>query len=91
MRGVWLATMATFCAKFFMALSFLLPVLLLDSDAALIVSLVWGMGVIGGLSYGVARLQQAVAWKVVLEHLVVAVVVVVSTFAVGRWVARLFG
>ena len=36
MRGVWLATVATFCAKFFMALSFLLPVLLLEPTAALI-------------------------------------------------------
>jgi VIT1/CCC1 family predicted Fe2+/Mn2+ transporter len=90
-RGIWLATAATFLAKFFMAMSFLLPILLFEPGTAIVVSLVWGMGVICALSYAIARIQKAVVWKVVIEHLVVALVVVVSTFAVGRWVARLFG
>lgn len=89
-REIWLATVTTFCAKFIMALSFLVPVLLLEPGTAVLVSLVWGLGVISALSYLIARSQGVAAWKVIGEHLAIALIVVVSTFAVGRWVAGVF-
>lgn len=89
-REIWLATVATFIAKFFMALTFLVPVLLFELDTAVMVSLAWGLGVICGLSYVIARSQGVAAWKVIGEHLAIALVVVASTYAVGRWVAQVF-
>lgn len=89
-RGIWAATVMTFVTKFLMSLSFLAPVLLLDLGTAVLVSLVWGMGVIWALSYLIAREQGVAAWRVVGEHLTIALLVVVSTYAVGRWVAHLF-
>lgn len=89
-RDIWLATVATFVAKFLMALTFLVPVLLLELDTAVTVSLAWGMGVICILSYFIARAQGAAAWKVIGEHLAIALIVVASTNAVGRWVADAF-
>lgn len=89
-RGIWAATVTTFLAKFCMAMSFLALVLLLDPDPAMMVSLLWGAGVICALSYLIAREQGAPAWKVIGEHLVIALLVVVLTFAVGRWIGRVF-
>lgn len=89
-RGIWAATVTTFLAKFLMALSFLVPVLLFDLATAVLVSLAWGMGVICVLSYLIAREQGVATWKVVGEHLVIALLVVVLTYVVGRWVGSLF-
>jgi vacuolar iron transporter family protein len=89
-REIWLATVTTFIAKFLMALTFLVPVLLFDLGMAVLVSVVWGLGVICGLSYVIARAQRVAAWKVIGEHLAIALIVVISTYAVGRWVAQLF-
>lgn len=89
-REIWLATVTTFVAKFIMALSFLVPVLLFELGTAVLVSLGWGLGVIAALSYVIARAQGAAPWRVIGEHLLIALVVVASTWAVGRWVAQVF-
>ena len=87
---IWLATVATFVAKFLMALTFVVPVLLFALDTAVLVSVVWGFGVIAVLSYAIARAQRAAPWRVIGEHLFIALVVVVLTWLVGRWVGRVF-
>jgi VIT1/CCC1 family predicted Fe2+/Mn2+ transporter len=89
-REIWLATVATFVAKFLMALTFVVPVLLFELDTAVLISLAWGLGVICALSCVIARAQGAAPWRVVGEHLAIALVVVASTWAVGRWVAEVF-
>jgi VIT1/CCC1 family predicted Fe2+/Mn2+ transporter len=89
-REIWLATVTTFVAKFLMALTFLVPVLLFELDTAVLVSLVWGLGVISALSYVIAQAQGASPWRVIGEHLAIALVVVALTWLVGRWVAQVF-
>jgi VIT1/CCC1 family predicted Fe2+/Mn2+ transporter len=89
-REIWLATVMTFIAKFLMALTFVVPVLLFELGTAVLVSLAWGLGVISALSYAIARAQGVAPWRVIGEHLAIALVVVALTWAVGRWVARVF-
>lgn len=84
---IWTSTAATFTAKFAMALSFTIPVLLLELDLAVIVSVAWGAVTLAALSYQLARIQEVRAWPVVTEHLVVAAIVVAATHGLGRWVA----
>jgi VIT1/CCC1 family predicted Fe2+/Mn2+ transporter len=88
-KEVWEATIMTFIAKFFFALTFLLPVLLLPLSAAIAVSLVWGLSLIGIFSYSMGKEQKANPWQVMGEHLLIAVVVVVITHLIGDWVAML--
>lgn len=88
---VWQATIATFFAKFFMALTFVVPLVLFELDTAIVASVVWGIAVLALLSYRMARAQQVAAWPVIGEHVLIAVVVVVVTQWVGVWVATAFG
>ncbi len=88
---LWAATVVTFAAKFGMALSFLIPVLLLPLATAVGVSVVWGMLVVGLLSYQIARSQGENSLLVIAEHLTIALVVVVLTHLLGQWVASVFG
>lgn len=84
---IWEATGATFLAKFVIALTFLVPVLLVPLDRAIPLSVLWGLLLLAGLSFFIARAQSIAPWKVIGEHLVIALCVVVLTHAVGDWVA----
>ena len=88
---VWQATITTFITKFVFALSFAIPLLLLPLGPAVIASIVWGMLVIIVLSYFLARSQNESPWLIILEHLGIAILVVVLSHFIGVWVANTFG
>lgn len=88
---VWAATISTFVTKFVFALSFVVPLLLLPLGPAVIASIAWGMLVIVVLSYFLARAQGKSPWYIILEHLGIAILVVVLSHFIGVWVARTFG
>jgi VIT1/CCC1 family predicted Fe2+/Mn2+ transporter len=88
---VWVSTVATFLSKFFMALTFVVPVALFPLGTAIWVSIFWGLGVVAFLSYYIARSQDNRPIVVIGEHLAIAVLVLVITHFVGVWVARVIG
>lgn len=90
-REIWLTTIATFLAKFLMALSFLVPILLFDLGAAIVVGICWGLLVIGWLSYRMASAQGANPWPVIAEHVGITVIVIGLSHGVGLLVASAFG
>ncbi len=83
---IWEATIATFVAKFLIAMTFVVPVLLLPLEQAMMVSVAWGLMLLAGLSYFLARVQQITAWKVIAEHVVIGVSVIAITDYVGAWI-----
>lgn len=89
-REIWESTAATFLSKFVVALSFALPVLLLPLEMAIAASLLWGLFLVAAFSYYVAKEGGNDPFKVVAEHLTIAVVVVLVTHLVGAWVGESF-
>jgi VIT1/CCC1 family predicted Fe2+/Mn2+ transporter len=89
LRQIWGATIATFMAKFIFALTFVVPVLFLPLLTAMIVCLVWGLSILTVLSYMIAKARGDQPWKVVGEHVLIAVVVIAITHWVGDLVAKL--
>ena len=88
---IWESTIATFVAKFLIALTFVVPVLLLPLDVAMAVSVGWGLMLLGVLSYLLARAQQIPAWKVIGEHVVIGICVIAITHYVGGWIDSTLG
>ena len=86
---IWEATMATFVEKFVIALTFLIPVMVRPLDQAIAISVLWGLLMLALLSFFIARAQAVPPWKVIGEHLLIALCVEVITHAVGEWVQRL--
>jgi VIT1/CCC1 family predicted Fe2+/Mn2+ transporter len=86
---VWEATMATFLAKFVIAMTFVVPVMIRPIDQAIVISVIWGLLLLAGLSFFVARAQAISPWKVIGEHILIALCVVGITHAVGDWVQGL--
>lgn len=87
---IWAATLAAFVAKLLTALTFIVPVLLFELATAIAVSVAWGLAVLTLLSHRLARIQGIAPWKVIGEHLLIAVVVITATHWVGVWVAATF-
>lgn len=90
-KQIWMATAATFLAKFLFALTFAAPVLLLPLPTAILVSLFWGMSILALLSYRMAKSRGEAPWKIVGEHIVIALVVIGIAHWVGDLVAYLGG
>jgi len=86
---IWISTIATFMAKFIFALTFIIPVIYLSLETAILVSLVWGILMLTVLSYFIARIEDKSPWGIIAEHVLIAIVVIFITHYVGDWVATL--
>lgn len=86
-KEIWESTIATFLSKFVFALTFIIPVLLFQLSTAIIVSAVWGLSLLGLFSFYIAKEQKVKPGKVVIEHLVIALVVIIITHYVGDWIS----
>jgi len=90
-KEVWESTIATFLAKFLFALTFLVPILLLQLSTAIIISVVWGMLLLGVFNYYLAKKQKTNPWIIISEHLVLAFIVIIITYYLGKWIGLVLG
>lgn len=88
-RNVWVATISTFLSKFIFALTFILPFLFLEINHAVIVSIMWGFGLLSVFNIVLAKQRKINPFKVVGEHLLIATLVIILTYFVGSWAASL--
>ena len=88
-RQIWVATISTFLAKFLFAMTFVVPVLLFTLSTAIVMSLIWGLSILTILSYVIAKSQNEPPWKIVGEHLMIAIAVIGITHWVGDWLGKL--
>jgi len=90
-KEIWESTASTFLAKFLFALTFVVPVLFFqDLSTAIIASIIWGLFALGVLSYSIAREQKEKALKGIVEHVGIALIVIVIAHYVGDWVRMTF-
>ena len=75
-REVWESTISTFLSKLIFASTFIVPIFLLELTRAIILSAIWGLFLLSILSLNMAKEQKKNCWKVVIEHLLIALIVV---------------
>lgn len=90
-REVWAVTLAAFIAKLFFALTFVVPVIFLKLNLALLVSVIWGLFALIILNYFIARDQKKNVFHVIGEHVLIAIVVIIVTHYAGIWISSVFG
>jgi len=88
-KQIWAATVSTFLAKFIFAMTFVVPVIVFPLSTAIVISLIWGLSILSLLSHFIAKSQSEPAWKIVGEHLMIAIVVIGITHWVGDWIGKL--
>jgi len=86
-KELWESTISTFLFKFIFALTFIIPIWFLELQTAVIVSIFWGMLLISLFSFWISKANGKSSIKAVLEHLVIAAIVIIITHFVGKGIA----
>jgi len=86
-KEIWESTVSTFFSKFLFALTFIIPILTFELSTAILISIIWGLSVLSIISFSMAKEQRRKPWKVVAEHLIIALVVIATTHWVGDWIS----
>jgi len=90
-REIWESTLATFFSKLGFALTFTIPVFLFRLPTAIFVSVIWGLCALAVISFTIAKEQGTKPWRVVAEHLAIALMVIGATHYAGDWIGRVCG
>jgi VIT1/CCC1 family predicted Fe2+/Mn2+ transporter len=86
-REIWEATISTFLAKLVFASTFIIPFMLFKLQLAVILSIIWGLLLISIFSYYIAKNEKRKPYKVILEHLILTIFVVIATNFIGDWIS----
>jgi len=89
-KEIWEATISTFLSKFVFALTFIVPLLLFQLSIAIIISVIWGLFLLCLFSFYIAKEQKVKPLKVMGEHLVIVLAVIVITHYLGNWISATF-
>lgn len=90
-KDIWESTASTFLSKFVFALTFVVPLLLFQLLTAIIVNVAWGLTLLGIFSFYIAKEQKISPWKVIAEHVIIALIVIITTHYAGDCISSIFG
>ncbi len=68
----------------------MIPVIIFKLSFAIIICIIWGLSLLCIFSFYLAKNQNAKSWKVVIEHLIIAVVVIILAYYVGHFIKLYF-
>ncbi len=89
-KSIWEATGATFISKFVVALTFIIPIVIFNLFWGVIVCVGWGLLLLAVFNAYLARQTKKKAWKMIAEHLLIAIVIIIATYFIGRFIAARF-
>ncbi|MBU0701177.1 hypothetical protein KKE26_07800 [bacterium] len=90
-KEIWESTIFTFLSKFVTSLTFAVPVIFLPLSTAIIVSICWGMSLLGIISFYIAKAQEIKSWTVIAEHIIIVSIVIFLTHYAGDWIRKISG
>ncbi len=85
-KEVWLSTLTNFLTRFLVSMFFVLAIAFLPIQQAVVGLIVLGMGLLALISYFVARSQNRNPFIAIIEHIGIAVVVILASHWVGEWI-----
>lgn len=89
-KHVWESTFAALISKFIISMSFVIPVIFFELNKAIIMGMVWGTILLTYVSYRIAKDRNVNPMGPILEHLIIAFIVVVLSYLVGNWIPMAF-
>jgi vacuolar iron transporter family protein len=84
------STFYNFLTRFFVILIFILLVLILPINFAIISSIFWGVSLLIVISFYIAKEQKINPYKAIVEHVAIAVVVIILSNFVSEWILNFF-
>lgn len=89
-KEIWESTISTFLAKFILALTFIVPVLLFKLPSAIFINSIWGLFILTIISFFMAKEQKKNPSSVIGEHLLIASIVILITYYLGDYISTIF-
>lgn len=88
---VWLTTAFTFLSVAGFILTFTIPILFFPLESAILIDIVWGMALLIVFNVYIARVKKENAIKIILEHVALAVIVIVVSYGLGHLIELFLG
>lgn len=85
-KNLWVASLVTFLSKAVFSMSYAVFFFLLAMNQAVYLSIAWSLFLISIFGYYIAKLHGHSPWKVVSEHVVVAVLVILASHLIGTFI-----
>ena len=89
-KVVSVSTFSNFFARLLVVLIFVLAVVFLPIDYAVIFSIIYGISLLSILSYFIAKEQKANPYLSILEHVTIAVLVIIVSYFLREWIVNFF-
>jgi VIT1/CCC1 family predicted Fe2+/Mn2+ transporter len=89
-KVVNVSTFSNFFARFLVVMVFVSLVVFLPINYAVILSIIFGVSLLSVLSYFIAKEQKTNPYKSILEHLAIAVLVIVVSYFLRVWIVNFF-
>ena len=86
-KEIWITTFCTFLAKVVVTLTFAIPVFLFPLGTAVPVSVAWGIILLIVLNFYVAKTKKESPIKIICEHVLLAIIVVIISYWIGNLIA----
>jgi VIT1/CCC1 family predicted Fe2+/Mn2+ transporter len=90
-KEVWLTTIFTFVSVVGIAISFVIPILLFDLGTAILIVIGWGFLLLILLNYYIAKIKNEKPLKLIVEHLLLAVAIILVADWLGTLLAITVG
>lgn len=89
-KEVWVSTISTLITKMITALTFIVPVIYFSFFNAILINICWGLIVLTILSFLIAKKQGESPARVILEHIIIGIIVILLSAGVGNFVRDFF-
>ena len=83
-REVWFSTLSNFFTRVLVSLTFIILVLALPIKLAVFCSIAWGLLLLTLMSYTIAKGRGVNPYKAILEHISIAILVIIASSFVGK-------
>lgn len=87
---VWLSTLTNFFTRIFVSLTFVILVTALPLKLAVPCSIIWGLVLLAVMSYAIAKNKEVNPYLAILEHISIAIVVIVVSNFAGKFLISKF-
>ncbi|MCS7093830.1 MAG: hypothetical protein RMJ18_01440 [Candidatus Aenigmarchaeota archaeon] len=88
-KEVWASTIFTFLSKFFCGISFIFPIILFPLEIAVKINIMYGLFLLSIFSYYITDRKNKKI-NVVLEHLCIAIFVLIFSYYFGIFIKNVF-
>jgi hypothetical protein len=90
-KYTFFVSLTTFFSKLFVSLTFLILILIFDLFFGIIINFIYGLFLIGVISYFIARQEKSNIFRTVFIHLIIAMIVLIIATIIGLIINYFFG